>query len=628
MTDPLVAHHLAAVPTDEMTAMVARLAALDRYQASEGIDRAAELVATAAVRAGLSDVRVDRYVADGTARWWTFDAPTGWTPHRATLHVDGPDGLALDHATHPFLVATYSASTPPAGLTAPLVAFRPDASTTELAGALLVVDRDTFRDGSLLPRLGAAGAVGFVTDAPWRDDGGTARRGRIELPAGSPLLAFSLTPEEFVAAGRLAGRRSVARVHVEVADGAPMPVVSGLLPGDGDQAEVWMMAHLCHPRPSANDNASGVAAALAAARTLAAARRSDPGRGGRRPVRFFWGPEFVGTAAVLHDRRHDPVPPAAVINLDMVGEDQLRCAAPFVVERPPDCHPTLLTPLAEHVVAETFAATAAGGGTWGSVPFQGFSDHALFADPGVRVPAVQFCHPADRFNHSAADTVDKVSPLEMRRSAAAAAALAQLCAGPDREGPDLAALVDRWCAREEADAVRLAGRYDRDWGDGLVAHVRRTNLDHRLLVGDPGPDRRSGTGPTRPAGAEPAPPPGTGPTQFPGARPGRPPGGADGTGFRRDPAGPVLRRRWTGPLNLRAAQAALPAPTRALLAGLVARDKHTLSTLFNLAIRADGTRDAGQLVEDTSYGLRRPIDPTTGHRLVDVLCEAGWLAAD
>ena len=79
-----------------------------------------------------------------------------------------------------------------------------------------------------------------------------------------------------------------------------------------------LTAHLCHPRPSANDNASGVAALLAAAGCWP----TLPGGGGCA-VRFLWGPEFLGIAAYLHDVVHAgraPVPVLA-LNVDMAGED-------------------------------------------------------------------------------------------------------------------------------------------------------------------------------------------------------------------------------------------------------------------------------------------------------------------
>ncbi|WP_406643127.1 DUF4910 domain-containing protein [Amycolatopsis sp. WGS_07] len=417
MVAELVAELLDTVKTDRVLDALAEVAAFDRYQASAGIEQAADLVAARAEAAGLSEVGIQRFRADGKAQWWTFEAPTSWTPTVARIAADG---FEVDHARQPFALATHSAAL--TGKSLPVK--RPG---EDVRGSIVALDAvpSTFRE------LEQAGALGFVTDGPARRAG---YRGRIELPADTGLAGFSLLPEEFAT---LPGR---VDVDVRLGPEASMPVVSGLLPGEGD-GEVWLMAHLCHPRPGANDNASGVAALLGVAEALAGTRNA-------LGIRFIWGPEFTGTAAVLHQAGRLP---EAVLNLDMVGQDQQQCGAPFVVERPPDYLPPQLAAVAELVVAETFAQTAEHPGTWEPAQFAGFSDHALFADPAIGRPAVQFCHPADRFNHTAADSLDKVAPVEMLRSTAAAAAVARLAAGR-YAGVDLTKVLERWHHKQNAPA--------------------------------------------------------------------------------------------------------------------------------------------------------------------------------
>ncbi|MYX95542.1 M28 family peptidase, partial [Streptomyces sp. SID486] len=492
--DSLVGPLLRAVRTDDVMGHVARLSAHDRYQASLGLERAAEYVAEAARAAGLRDVGVEHFPADGKEQWWTFRAPVSWTPlgARLTVHAgpgtDTPAVVRADHAEQPFTVATYSAATPAGGVVAPLVPVRGDGPVgAAVAGAIAVVDRAAFVRGSLVADLTAAGALGLVTDAPWKGTEDAPHVGRIELPPDSALFGFSLTPAPFRRALAAADRGAVAHAEVAVDRTAAMPLVSGVLPGDDDAEEIWLTGHLCHPRPGSNDNASGVAALLGIASALARLRRSDARYGARRPVRFFWGAEFLGNAAALHGRAQPGGGglPAALINLDMVGEDQALCRSPFVVERAPETTPTLLSPLAEYVVEQVFAATATSPGSWRPSPFLGFSDHALYADPSVDRPAVQFCHPDDRFNHSAGDGPDKVSPVEMARSCVAGAALAQLLASDGPAPAVRTGLVERWCRGEQEAAARTArdgGGADGDWGRGLLDHVARRNAALRALA--------------------------------------------------------------------------------------------------------------------------------------------------
>ncbi len=55
-----------------------------------------------------------------------------------------------------------------------------------------------------------------------------------------------------------------------------------------------IMSHVCHPN-QANDDAAGVITALEVARRLAA----DPLPAGSMSIRFWFGPETIGTIAYL-----------------------------------------------------------------------------------------------------------------------------------------------------------------------------------------------------------------------------------------------------------------------------------------------------------------------------------------
>jgi hypothetical protein len=581
MNDRLVARALAAVPVDTAMAIVAQLCGLDRYQASTGIESAAELIAAAARLAGLEGVRIDRHSADGTVRWWTFAAPRAWTPRQATLSLDagGRTVLHVDHGVSPFSVAAYSAPTPPGGVSTRLVDLGGATTALDLAGNMALMDTAAARRGAMAERLAAAGAVGYLTDAPSRPDTEGDATGRIELMPDSPLFAFSLTPAQFALARDACAWGARVRAVVDVHCAATMPVVTGVLPGHGPD-EVWVMGHLCHPRPGANDNASGVAAALAAADVVRAVGAQT---GPHCTIRFLWGPEFVGSAAALHGRLEDGAdggrPPRAVVNLDMVGEDQMLCGSPFVVERPPEFAATSFAALAEEVVDAVFAATASEPGRWHPAPFLGFSDHALFADPAVNSPAVQFCHPADRFNHSSADTIDKVSPVEMCRASAAGGLVAALAAA---SGFATTAGPPAWWTVQEIERLdAVADRYGGQWGEGLRAYTRR-----RLVTGPP---RRAES------------------RLGPGGRTGQ------------------LRPTWRGPLNVRAMLGDLDPASRARVDAIVQREKVALSVLFHLGLRAHRGRMRSELIEETSYGLERPLDPVDIEILVDAFVSSGWL---
>ncbi len=592
-----VSHYLETVAIDEVMLHVARISAHDRYQASRGIEQAAELVADAADAIGLDDVTITRFPADGSTRWWSFKAPTAWTPLAARLEVcDGHERVfELDHKLRPLSLATYSAPTPLGGIRASLAFVGEHTCDLDLAGALCVVTRSTFERQELLSNIAAAGAVGLVTDARCRRNAQSEEyRGRIELAPDSPLFAFSVTSGELQRLQALTVAGAQARVVIVLDRSASMPVVTAMLPGS-DPEELWLTAHLCHPRPGANDNASGVAALLGVAAAHARSRRAHATWGTHQTLRFIWGPEFAGAAAILHQcTTHAGARlPAAAINLDMVGENQALCGGPFVVERSPDCQLGLIGPIAEHVVGEVFARTRAQPGKWRRAPFMGFSDHALFADPRMGCPAVHLCHISDRFNHSAGDTLDKVSATEMYRATAAGAAVAQIAAAEGSAArPLLTQAVNDWCAREWAAAEWLAHCYrgtdDGRWSSGLLDFVHRHCISIRRLV--------DGTSSGRPDANE------------------------------RATGAPRLLATWRGPFNARAMMADLPRSRRVRLANLIATDRSNHALLLNFAIRVDGKRTAAAIVSESSYALGKPIAKEIARPLLDALTESGWVS--
>lgn len=558
----------AAFDADRALETVRTLAALDRYQASEGVERAADAVAAEAERLGLADVRLDRY--SGETTWWTYEAPAPWTPISAHLEIDGR--RLVEYPATAFGLATYSAASPERTLPLALLG-----DESDVAGRVCVVPLEVPLPLAL-ERLEAGGAAAFVACAAPGLDGAT---GRIELRAGTRLVGFSVTREALaraVAAAREGGR---VTFHAEVAQRGSMPLVTARLPG-GSPREIAFVAHLCHPRPSANDNASGVAATLGLASALRSLARRTPLD---HTLRFVWGPELVGSAAYLHDvvATGQAPPPRYLLNLDMVGEDQAACGGPLVLEH---SHlPSALGAVAERSAALVEPASA---WRWRATPFVGASDHLLFADRPFGVRTLQLGHRPDRFNHTSSDSVDKVDPQELRRSAAiAGGSVLYLATGPPAR--ELTRLIGTWTARTVAQLAEQIAEHEPaepetvdpfapKYAAGLLRHacagrlgrladsyVRRLGLPDERLV----------------------------------------------------EAGPPLRRAWPGPFNLRALEDAAGGRFR------VERDDY--ARVVALALAIDGERGAGEVVREAAYASRLPIPLELATRFLETLARAGWV---
>ncbi len=524
---------------------VKALCEFDRYQVSAGLQAAAEYVAD---RVPLRDVEVRQHHAEG--RWWTFRGPPAWTPVSASLSVGGTD--LVRYPDQPYALGAYSAAC--ASRTVPV-------SAEARPGALVLAPE-------LSPHeLAARGAFGFVT-----------RAGRVELPPHSPLVAFCVDEEQF-AVLRQAGE---ARVSVELGEPVRMPVVTGVLPGTGP--ELLLTAHLCHPRPSANDNASGVAALMAVASLL----RDTAGA----PVRFVWGPEFVGTAAYLQQA---PAP-AIAVNVDMAGEDQALCGGPLVIERSPDEKPSYVTALAERVAALMPGTRSYSGAVpcdvwgWRSVPHVGASDHAL-----VPCPSVGLNHWPDRFNHTRFDTFDKVSPEELRRTTALAASVIGAIRIDDGSlKADIADATSAWAAAYLAGGLAgAAPRRRLEWDEPVYDPWATTAAARRLA------HRRTVAQATVASLRQPQPV------------------------AERHSGGMVAF--WDGPFNLRALAQDCSQDDRAWLDARIAEDRGgAYARMTALARGIDGRRSRYSVGWWAALASELTVPVAFAQRFLDVLCAAGW----
>jgi aminopeptidase YwaD len=321
-------------------------------------------------------------------------------------------------------------------------------------------------------------------------------------PGDVRCFGFVLTPRQGQALRRLARQgqspiRVQARVDSRLYDGA-FEVVSATIPGETAD-EITVAAHLCHPLPSANDNASGTAAAVEAARALQALIAGGHLARPRRTIRFLWMAEMTGMAAYLSGREADLDHLLAGINLDMVGEDQGQTGSSWLVERPPDAAasfaPDLLLrlraelPLLKGMTGVSPSHTGLGATPLyrqADMPFSGGSDHYILSDPTVGAPTPMLIQWPDRFYHTSADTPDHTDPQSLARAGTLAAAYAYWLASAGTE--EATWLGYEMAARFRGDLSTAAqAAVTQAWGlsQGEKLAQVKAGLDRRLsyLVG-------------------------------------------------------------------------------------------------------------------------------------------------
>ncbi|MFC1562088.1 M28 family peptidase [candidate division KSB1 bacterium] len=228
------------------------------------------------------------------------------------------------------------------------------------------------------------------------------------------------------------------------------------IPGtDRNAGEVIFSAHLFegYVKQGANDNKSGSAGILEAARVLH--RLVEEGRlpRPRRTIRFLWGPEFSGTGPWVVANKDIMERTLCNINMDMVGEWLSLNQAFFCLMRTSYGNPHYINDVAENYfryVGESNRERLQNRGGSDAIPNRimaptgsdepfyysiethyGASDHEVFNDWGVQVPGVMFIAWPDKWYHTSGDRIDKSDPTQMKRVAVIGAATAYTIANAD-----------------------------------------------------------------------------------------------------------------------------------------------------------------------------------------------------
>ena len=251
------------------------------------------------------------------------------------------------------------------------------------------------------------------------------------------------------------------------------------IPGSGDGApaedEIIYTCHLDHPRPGANDNASGCAAELEAARTLKTL--IDSGRLPRpaRTLRFIWPAEIEGSLIYLVERG-DVDRVLANMHMDMVGGGP-ETKSVFRISGGPISLPSFIADVVHeigHFVNQQTLAYASGEDVeFPLVSAEGTknpqlavmetlnlgSDHQVFNEGSFRIPGIYLHDWPDRYIHTNFDTVANIDPTKLKRAAFIAALQGYYLAafGPDDVEPLTRLLKANALQRARDNTLKLPG---------------------------------------------------------------------------------------------------------------------------------------------------------------------------
>jgi len=436
-------------------AYTAEITKFHRAKGSTDYQQAIKFIRDKLVEWNLEKIIVEKYQADGLMRYQTWTPPPAWESVRAELSLAYPEVRPIcSFETQPLCLVFGSTSTPSQGLILDVVDIG-DGATDQAYANREVYGKVVLTSGSSRTVFQKAvkkrGAIGVLTDY-MPSQNSSIRRTPCDLPDAVNYASFPVTHEDMgkTAFGFSLSLRQAQEIRELLKNGpvkvkaeveadlfaGDIQVLTGVIPGTDKEGEVLIIAHLCHPMPGANDNASGCGLAMELARTISRAITQGKLSRPKHSIRFMFVPEMYGTMAYLE--RHPGLSKRvkAAVNLDMVGEAPETMSVANLVSTPWSL-PSVLNDVAEFYMnyvarsGDSFGRVKPGI-TWlyDVTGFSGGSDHYVLVDSSYGIPCVYLGHWPDRFYHTSMDTIQRVNKDELHRSGLVAGATILTFADP------------------------------------------------------------------------------------------------------------------------------------------------------------------------------------------------------
>lgn len=427
---------------------VARISQFNRIQASNGYHDSLEMVKEELTKIGYNDIEHFKSPADGKTTILGYDAPYQWEIESGELWIIEPEKLKLsDFNDIPTSVITHSKS---CDVTTEVVDIgagdkQEDYEKYDIDGKIVLMSSSIYMYHPYIENSGALGVI-FYPDLN-RTRGNFDRRVynsffTSEKRMQRAKFGFSISYNQAMHLKELLKKGSVkvhAKIDSEFLNGSLEVLTSSIKGVEYPEQEIIIIAHLCHPRPSANDNASGAAGLLELARALKYAINKKILEKPKRTLRFVWVPEFNGTVPWMKFHEDKLKNALACINLDMIGEHPLKIGFPFTVNLTPHSTPSALNDISTYFI-EKIADHPKGIAINGTKTpmsyriqsFDGGSDHLLFIDPYFGIPSIMFGH-EDTHYHSSMDTVEYCDSTELKRIISMTMTITYLLANQDRD---------------------------------------------------------------------------------------------------------------------------------------------------------------------------------------------------
>ena len=398
----------------------------------------------------LDEVELLTYPADGKTMFGTQKSRPVWSVRSAELwELGNIDGETIrvrrlgDWDSVPLSLAQDSFS---ADVTAALVDIGSGTSDEHYAnkdvrGKLVLTSS---QPETVVERaVGELGAAGIISYAPnqrsawWREDDRLVRWGHLESFPNTKSFGFMISlGEARKFQTRLeAGEEIILSANVDASHetgqyGFATAAIHGTTHKDED---IHFTCHLDHPRPGANDNASGCVSILEVARTLSALIKNNILPRPKRSIRFLWPAEIEGSIIYL-TQHEDAGRIKANIHMDMVGGGPVTKSV-FRISGGPMSVPSFISDLGHEVghfvndqteqfasgITVDFPLNAPEGGKEPLLALMENldmgSDHDVFFEGTWQKPGLYLHDWPDRYIHTNYDLAANIDPTKLKRAA-------------------------------------------------------------------------------------------------------------------------------------------------------------------------------------------------------------------
>ena len=426
---------------------------LHRMRGSKDYNQAIAFIESKLQEYKLSSIEVIKIPTDGIIMYGTQKSRPAWNAEFAELwemekHNDDwvPTVKVADYNAVPLVLAQDSRS---ADVVGELIDIGKGASENDyinkdVKGKLVLTSSQPEAVVELaIEKYGAVGIISYAQNQPtaWlKENENLIRWGHLATFSNTKTFAFMVSLKQARSFQERLARNEIVKLHAKVIaeqSAASYNILTGVIEGSDPilkKEEVAYTCHLDHPRPGANDNASGCMSILEVARTLNKLIAEGKIERPKRTIRFIWSPEVEGTVALLNYKPEMTDKIKFNIHMDMVGGG-LETKAIFHVSRSAQSLSSFINDVGEafgdfvNHASDNYASGAevhypivsqeGGKEVLGAVlgEFHMGSDFEVYNEGSFRIPSIYLHDWPDRYIHTNYDVAANIDPTKMKRSA-------------------------------------------------------------------------------------------------------------------------------------------------------------------------------------------------------------------